>query len=77
MKQIFMDGFSGTLDIGWVEDLQMKKDKLIDGKRMVSRFRGKLVKKNGGKFHYYSISPKLRQILLHWGYELTEKYFFY
>ena len=27
-----MDGFSGILDNGWVEDLQMMKDKLIDGK---------------------------------------------
>ena len=24
------------------------------------------------KFDDYSISPKIRQILLHWGYELTE-----
>ena len=42
----------------------------------VSRFRGKLVKMirdAGGKFDDYSISPKTRQILLHWGYELTEK----
>ena len=29
-----MDGFSGMLDIGWVEDLQMMKDKLIDGKEL-------------------------------------------
>ena len=26
-----MVGFSGILDIGYVEDLQMMKDKLIDG----------------------------------------------
>ena len=25
----------------------------------------------------YSVSPKAWQILLHWGYELTEKDFFY
>ena len=46
--------------------------------KIVSRFKGKLVKmiKNtGSKYDYYSISPKLRQILLHWGYELTEKIF--
>ena len=45
---------------------------------LVSRFRGKLVKMIrdvGGKFDDYSISPKIRQILLHWGYELTEKDF--
>ena len=28
------------------------------------------------KFDDYSISPKNRQIFLHWGYELTEKDFF-
>ena len=46
---------------------------------IVSRFRGKLVKMikdAGNKFDDYSITPKIRQILLHWGYELTEKYFF-
>ena len=48
-------------------------------KKIVSRFRGKLVKMirdAGSKFDDYSISPKIRQILLHWGYELTEKGFF-
>ena len=47
-------------------------------KKNVSRFRGKLVKmiKNcGSKFDDYSISPKIWQILLHWGYKLTEKEF--
>ena len=44
----------------------------------MSRFRGKLVKMirdAGSKFDDCSISPKIRQILLHWGYELTEKDF--
>ena len=57
----------------------MMKDKLIDGKKIVSRFRGKLVKMikdAGSKFADYSIWAKIRQILLHWGYELTEKDFF-
>ena len=70
--------FSGILGIGLVEDQKMIKDKLIDGKKIVSRFRGKLVKmvKNSGcKYDDYSISPKIRQILLHWEYELTEKDF--
>ena len=47
--------------------------------KIVSRFRGKLVKMikdAGSKFNDYSISPKSRQILLHWGYKLTEKDFF-
>ena len=29
-----MVGFSGILDSGWVEDQKIKKDKLIDGKKM-------------------------------------------
>ena len=29
-----MVGFSGILDTGWVEDLQMMKDKLIYGKEL-------------------------------------------
>ena len=29
-----MDGFSRISDTGWVEDLQMMKDKLIDGKEL-------------------------------------------
>ena len=47
--------------------------------KIVSRFRGKLVKMirdAGSKFDDYSISPKIRQILLHRGYELTEEDFF-
>ena len=47
-------------------------------KKIVTRFKGKLVKMikdSGGKFNCYSTSPKIRQILLHWGYELKEKEF--
>ena len=47
--------------------------------KIVSRFRDKLVKMirdDGSKFDDYSISPNIRQILLHWGYELTEEGFF-
>ena len=47
--------------------------------KIVSRFSGKLVKMirdADSKFDDYSISPKIRQILLHWGHELTEKEFF-
>ena len=74
-----MVGFSGILGNGQVEDQNIMKDKLIDERKIVSRFRGKLIKMikdAGGKFDDYSISPKIRQILLHWGYELTEKDFF-
>ena len=35
-----------------------------------------MIRDGDSKFDDYSISPKIRQILLHWGYELTEKDFF-
>ena len=35
-----------------------------------------MIKDGSCKFGDYSISPKIRQILLHWGYELTEEDFF-
>ena len=47
--------------------------------KVVSRFRGKLIKMIkdvDSKFDYYSVSPKIRQRLLHWDYELIEKVFF-
>ena len=34
-----------------------------------------MIKDTDGKFDDYSMSPKIRQILLHWGYELNEKDF--
>ena len=42
----------------------------------MNRFRGKLgkmIRDAGSKFDDSSISLKIRQILLYWGYELTEK----
>ena len=69
-----MVSFSSILGIGQVDD----KRQINRWKKILSRFRGKLVKmiKNAGsKYDDYSISPKIRQILLHWGYELTEKDF--
>ena len=35
----------------------------------------KMIRDTGSKFDDYSVSPKIRQILLHWSYELTEKGF--
>ena len=73
-----MVGFSGILGTGQVEDQKMIKDKLIDGKKLLVDLKVKLVKmieNANSKFDDYSISPKIRQILLHWGYELTEKDF--
>ena len=58
--------------------LKIEKRKINRWKKIVSRFRGKVVKiikDAGSKFEEYSISSKIRQILLHWGYELTEKDF--
>ena len=47
--------------------------------KIVSRFGDKLVrmiKDAGGKFGDYLILPRIRQILVHSGYELTEENFF-
>ena len=47
-------------------------------KNFLSRFRAKLlkmIKDASSKFDDYLISPRIRQILLHWRYELTEKDF--
>ena len=35
-----------------------------------------MIRDAGIKFDNYSMSLKIRQILLHWAYELTEKDFF-
>ena len=74
-----MVGFSGILGTGQGRRLKDDKRQINRWKKIVSRFRGKLVKmirNAGSKCDDFSISPKIRQILLHWGYELTEKYFF-
>ena len=34
-----------------------------------------MIRDASSKFDDYSISSKIRQILLHWGYELTKKDF--
>ena len=62
-------------------DRRSKDDKrqINRWKKIVSRFRGKLpnmIRDAGSIFDDYSISTKLRQIVLHWGYELTEEQFF-
>ena len=56
----------------------MEKRQINRWKKIVSRFRGKLVtmiRDAGSNFDDYSLLPKIRPILLHWGYELTEKMF--
>ena len=56
------------------------KRQINRAKGIVSRFRGKLVnmiKDAGSRYDdEYSISPNIRQILRHWGYELTDIDFF-
>ena len=54
-----------------------------DDKRQINRWKKlwlglevKTIRDAGNRFDDYSISSKIRQILLHWGYELTEKDFF-
>ena len=47
---------------------------------IVSRFKGRLIKMIidvNGKFDDYSLSPKIRQLLSHWGYELVESDLFF
>ena len=42
---------------------------------IVNRFKSilvKMIKNKNAKYNDYSVSPKIRQILLHWGYELVE-----
>ena len=44
-------------------------------KRIVGRFKGKqikMIKDVNGRSDNYSIPPKVRRILLHWGYEFVE-----
>ena len=46
---------------------------------IVSRFKSvlvKMIKDKRAKYDDYSVSPKIRQILLHWSYELVESDFF-
>ena len=35
-----------------------------------------MIKDAGSRFDDYSISPKIRQFLLHWTYDLTENFFY-
>ena len=57
-----------------------------DDERQIRRWRAifnrfksvlvKMIKNKGAKFDDYSVSPKIRQILLHWGHELVESDYF-
>ena len=71
-------GFNGTFRC-WLARKSKDDERQINRwKRIISRFRSKLVKMikdADSKYDDYSISTKIT-ILLHWGYELTEKDFF-
>ena len=73
-----MVDFSGIFDIGQAEDLLDDEIQINKWKGIVSRFKGKLVKMVkdvNSRFDDYSISPTIRQILLHWGHEFVESDF--
>ena len=70
-----MVDFSGILDTGQVEDLQIMKGKLRDGKELRNCKQGKLITKMkdvNGKFYDFSVSPNIRQILLYQSQELVK-----
>ena len=51
------------------------KRQIARRKEIVSKYNSKLIKVIkgvNGRFNNYSISPKVIQILLHWGYKLVE-----
>ena len=59
----------------------------LDDERQINRWKGtesrfkrklvKITKDINGRFDDYSISPKIKQTLLHWGYELVERHLLY
>ena len=60
----------------WLHRRSLDDERQVARRKIIARrFKGKLVKMIkdvNGRFDYYSISPKIRQILLHWGYELVQ-----
>ena len=60
----------------WLDRRSLDDERqIIRWKGIVSRFKGKLMKMIEdvhGKFDDYNISPEIRQILLHWVYELAK-----
>ena len=75
-----MVGFSGILKYWLVRRSLDDKRQITRWKGVVSRFKGrliKMIKDVNGKFDDYSLSPKIRQLLLHWGYELVESNLFF
>ena len=70
--QWYCDFFNGKR--GADDERQIKRWTRTSGPR--SRFRRALINliaKKNGKYDDYSISPKIRQTLQHWGYVLTKR----
>ena len=70
-----MVGFSGYIKYCIGRRSLDDERQITRWKRIVSRLKSKLInmiKNVDGIFDYYSISPKIRDILLHWGCELAE-----
>ena len=70
-----MVGFSGILHITLGRRSVVDKRHIARWRGIVSRSKGKLtkmIKDANGIFDDYSISPKIRQILLHCVHELVE-----
>ena len=58
------------------DERQIKRWKALAGKRgRFMRFLVTQILKKNGKWNDESISPKIRQVLQHWGYKLTKKDF--
>ena len=70
-----MVGFSGILRY-WLGRRSLDdKRQIARWKGIVSGFKGKLIKMivdGNGRFDDYCLSPKIRQLLLYWDYELVE-----
>ena len=60
----------------WLSRSSLDDEREINRQKgIASRIKGKLIKVTkdvNGRFNEYSISLKIRQILLHWSYELVE-----
>ena len=70
-----MVDFRGIFDIGQAEDLLDDDIQINKWNRIVIKFKDKLVKivkDVNSRLDYYSISPTIRQMLLHWAYEFVE-----
>ncbi len=58
------------------DERQIKRWKSLAGPNgRFFKFLVTLIKKNNGKYNDSKISPKIRQVLQHWGYKLTKKDF--